>query len=470
MPASPPSTAAPAMPVPAVSRVRSSSASSASRATSGASGRGTWPLWPSRPTSWGTARGQARGGRAPGWAIARAASCTAAARQCATSPAAARKPAAKASPAPGGVDDRAPGCAGTDRTAVPSDHTAPAGAALDDRVPAAHAPAPAPRPPRLGEPVSTRGLVGVGEQQHVRRRRRSRNASAPSAASGAAEAASTAIDQPRVARHAPAPPARTAGEPASEQRVARTRRASRPRPAARPTSAGAALAPADGIIVRSPSGSTSTMHVPVGRPGSTLTAVADPGRGELVHGPRGRARRRRPGRRTSPRRRRRPATRRRWPPRRRRGRRSGPACPSPGARGPGSCASTSTIRSPTQTTRITDPRRVRRRRPAPASRALRQHQGDVGGQRGAVRLAVEEVEQERRDVLAVHAGGVGGGQPGRQRAVVQRRGPARRPARSGWPAPARSRRCPGRPARAAPPRPRAASVTVQYSPWPESRR
>ena len=56
----------------------------------------------------------------------------------------------------------------------------------------------------------------------------------------------------------------------------------------------------------------------------------------------------------------------------------------------------------------------------------------------ALALAVEEVEQERRDVLARDAGRCSGGQAGGEQPVVQRRGRAARPRAAGWPRPGRA--------------------------------
>src|ERR1700722_1278782 len=91
------------------------------------------------------------------------------------------------------------------------------------------------------------------------------------------------------------------------------------------------------------------------------------------------------------------------------------------ASGADSLASTSTMRSPMHTTWVM---RWSGRRVGGGDLGgepgVGQHQRHVSGQRGAVRLAMEEVEQEGGDVLAAHPGRAGRGQSGLQGAIVQR--------------------------------------------------
>src|SRR4051794_5296158 len=104
----------------------------------------------------------------------------------------------------------------------------------------------------------------------------------------------------------------------------------------------------------------------------------------------------------------------------------------PRARGPDMAASTAPMTSPTTTTsRVSVPSGT-----VPSARPLGvgsgsgdprgqlgvvQDDADVGLQRHALALAVEELEQERRHVLTPHRGALGGRQPVVQQPLVQGR-------------------------------------------------
>ena len=233
------------------------------------------------------------------------------------------------------------------------------------------------------------------------------------------------------------------------------------------------LAPGSGTIVRSPVGATSTRQVPVGRVRSTRKRTSTPSAVQALElGLAGRVvadradedrRSRRPG----------SARPRCSPPSRPRRRRSPPGCrsPRPAARTAARPRRPSGRRGRRSvTTRI-------RRRPAAyaaatsaASRALERTSATLARSDSPRALAVEPVEEERRDVLAVDAVAVGRGQAGRRAAGRAGRGRARRRARSGWRAPGRGRS--SRPGRG-PPGSTATSSgdsTRQPRSWPESAR